>query len=311
MLDLKKIDYNNIILEFTSIPISRKELIEKCVKKLALPNEVLKDTRPGGNLNKIKCQFGRAVSVLLRSGILVQTEDVLKYNGESTDKKTIVEKVKRDIEIEKIIFDLLAESEYKKKDLLDSVAEKLKNDTPKNVIKSDVGRIISNAVKNGRILKESDIYRLPIEEADMLVDKSARAFAMLTDEELVDKTVLMFDKWFKFKGYDVTESQNIDGPQDGGIDGIIKAVDGLKYPETILIQVKNLHNSEKNVRLCEVREFCGVVSAKQEATKGIFVTNGKYHKDTIKFAKSFKTKYFVLIDGEQWLKLANECEFEI
>lgn len=311
MQDLNDEEVKNIIAEFTSVPISRKELIKKCIDKLGLSKKVLKDTRPGGELNKIKCQFGRAVSALLRNGSLIQTEDVLKYNGEKTDKKAIVEKVKRDIEIEKIIFDLLAESEYKKKDLLDSVAEELKNDTPKNVIKSDVGRIISNAVKNGQILKEGDIYRLPIEEAETLADKNARVFATLSDEELVDKTVLMFDKWFRFKGYDVTESQNIDGTHDGGIDGIIKAVDGLKYPETILIQVKNLHNSEKNVRLCEVREFCGVLSAKQEATKGIFVTNAKYNQETKKFAKSFKTKYFVLVDGEQWLKLANECDFEI
>lgn len=100
MQELNKEKVKNIILEFTSIPIFRKELIEKYIKKFSLPNEILKDTRPGGDLNKIKCQFGNAVTELLNSGILIQTEDVLKYNGEKTDKKIIIEKVKLDTEIE-------------------------------------------------------------------------------------------------------------------------------------------------------------------------------------------------------------------
>lgn len=314
MQELNNEEVKNIIAEFTSVPISRKGLIKKCIDKLDLSKKILKDNRPGGDLNKIKCQFGNAVSDLLRSGILIQTEDVLKYSGEKTDKKTIVENVKRDIEIEKIIFELLAKDEYKRKDLLNGIVNELKTDTPKNVIKSDAGRLLDKAVKNNAVLNNGNTYRLPVEEktpAETPADKNARIFATLSDEELVDKTILMFEKWFEYKGYDVAESQNTDGPKDGGIDGIIKAVDGLDYSETILIQVKNLHNAEKNVKLCEVKEFCGVVSAKQEATKGIFVTNGKYHNDTIKFAKSFKTKYFVLVDGEQWLKLANECKFEV
>ena len=314
MQELNNEEVKNIIAEFTSVPISRKGLIKKCIDKLDLSKKILKDNRPGGDLNKIKCQFGNAVSDLLRSGILIQTEDVLKYSGEKTDKKTIVENVKRDIEIEKIIFELLAKDEYKRKDLLNGIVNELKTDTPKNVIKSDAGRLLDKAVKNNAVLNNGNTYRLPVEEktpAETPADKNARIFSTLSDEELVDKTVLMFVKWFEYKGYDVAESQNTDGPKDGGIDGIIKAVDGLNYSETILIQVKNLHNAEKNVKLCEVKEFCGVVSAKQEATKGIFVTNGKYHNDTIKFAKSFKTKYFVLVDGEQWLKLANECKFEV
>ncbi|MBD5413606.1 MAG: restriction endonuclease [Treponema sp.] len=314
MQELKEEEVKNIIAEFTSVSISRKELIKKCIDKLDLSKKILKDNRPGGDLNKIKCQFGNAVSDLLRSGILIQTEDVLKYSGEKTDKKTIVENVKRDIEIEKIIFELLAKDEYKRKDLLNGIVNELKTDTPKNIIKSDAGRLLDKAVKNNAVLNNGNTYRLPVEEktpAETPADKNVRIFSTLSDEELVDKTVLMFVKWFEYKGYDVAESQNTDGPKDGGIDGIIKAVDGLDYSEMILIQVKNLHNTEKNVKLCDVREFCGVFSAKQEATKGIFVTNGKYHRDTIKFAKSFKTKYFVLVDGEQWLKLANECKFEI
>lgn len=71
MQELNKEKVKNIILEFTSIPISRKELIEKCIKKLSLPNEILKDTHPGGDLNKIKCQLGNAVTELLNSGILI------------------------------------------------------------------------------------------------------------------------------------------------------------------------------------------------------------------------------------------------
>ncbi|MDE6245637.1 MAG: restriction endonuclease [Treponemataceae bacterium] len=315
MQELKEEEVKNIIAEFTSVSISRKELIKKCIDKLGLSKKILKDNRPGGDLNKIKCQFGNAVTELLKGGILIQDEEKLRYNGEKTDKKTIIENVKRDIEIEKIIFDLLLKSEYKRKDLLNGVANKLGTDFDKNVIKSIAGRLLNKAVENNAVVKkDKDTYCLLVEEKPLVEtceEKNARIFATLSDEELVDKTILMFEKWFGYMGYSVKESRNTDGPMDGGVDGIIKAVDGLDYSEMILIQVKNLHNTEKNVKLCDVREFCGVFSAKQEATKGIFVTNGKYHRDTIKFAKSFKTKYFVLVDGEQWLKLANECKFEV
>lgn len=195
MQELNKEEVKNIIAEFTSDSISRKELIGKCIRKLNLPNKILKDTRPGGDLNKIKCQFGNAVTELLRSGILTQTDDVLKYNGEKTDKKTIVENVKRDIEIEKIIFELLTKDEYKRKDLLNNIVNELKTDTPENVIKSDAGRLLDKAVKNNAVLNNGNMYRLPVEEkipTETLADKNARLFATLSDEELVDKTVLMF-----------------------------------------------------------------------------------------------------------------------
>lgn len=314
MIDLQNEEVKNIIAEFASAPISRKNLIKNCLDKLELSAEVLKDTRPGGTLNKIKCTFGNAVTDLLRSGILIQNEDKLQYNGERTDKKTTVENVKRDIKIEKILFELLARQAYTRKDLLNCVVDNFDGETEKNDIKSDAGRLLNKAVENERILENGDLYSLPVVEkyeSETTVEKNKRLFATLSDEELVDKTVSMLVEWFKFKGYSITDSQNIDGPQDGGVDGIIKAKDGLNYQETILIQVKNLHNSEKNVKLCEVREFCGVISAKQEATKGIFVTNGKYHNETKKFANNFKYKYFVLIDGELWLNLANECGFVI
>lgn len=315
MTELTNEKIKNIIAELTISPIARKELIKKCVGKLDLPKKVLTDKHPGGELNKIKCQFGNALTELINSGILVQKDNIVQARrDDKSSKKTAVDDIKRDIAIEKIIFDLLSARQLTRKQLLEEVVRLLDSDVGENAIKGDTGRIVDKAVKNGLIINKDKIYSLLSENlnnAETTKEKNARLFGKLSDEELVDKTIGMFEKWYEFKGYKVTQALNIDGSNDGGVDGIIKAEDGLGFTETILFQVKNLHDAKKNVKLCEVQEFCGVLAAHKEGTKGIFVTNAKYHADTEKFAKSFKTKYFVLIDGEKWLKLASECGFSL
>ena len=270
----------NIIAELTATPIARKELIKKCLDKLNLPAEILKDRQPGAQLNKIKCQFGNAVTELLNSGILIQKDDMLQSRQDgNSDKTTVVANVKRDIEIEKIIYDILSEKQMDRKCLLAEVVRIFNSsDLDKNAVRGDAGRIIDGAVKNKALVKTGNLYGKPAEnisDNETLEQKNKRLFKKISDEELVDKTILMLKEWYSFKGFKVKEALNTDGPQDNGIDGILKLVDGLEYTETILIQVKNLHNAERNVKLCEVREFGGVLAADKDATKGLFVTRDR------------------------------------
>lgn len=341
-----------IIAELLSEPIRRKVLIEKCIEKLKLPADIVKDRRPDQPYNKTKCIFGHAMTELLNSGILTQNDGIVSY-PERLDKKTAAESVKRDIQIDKTIRSLLSKRAYTRKELLAAVASELKADKDfVKVVKADAGRLLNEAIKCGEVLKTEGNYSLPAPvdeppkpaqqapaqaskptkqqpsktapkpaqsakvQPKMTEDKGAKrknAVENLTisDEEFVDKTVLMLETWYKSKGYTKLESKNIDGPDDGGIDGVIKGNDGMGYPHKILIQVKNAHDNKKRAKIVDVRAFCGVVAADNDATMGLFVTSGKFTSETEKLVKNYKVKYFKLIDGALWLKLANECGFKV
>ncbi len=51
-------------------------------------------------------------------------------------------------------------------------------------------------------------------------------------------------------------------------------------------------------------------AADNEATKGIFMSNKKFHSESERFVKKL-TKYFILIDVNKWVQLANDCEYDI
>lgn len=310
-----KEEAKNIVVECVGTPIDRKDLIEKCVKYLKLPDEILKDKKPGGILNKNKCLFGLAITELIKVGILILEDNLIKLKDSENSGEIKVEKAKRDIKIEAIIFDILKNQKLGKKELLREVVKKYKetqDEIKDSVVKADAGRLLSTAVKNSKIIKTQDelyaLFEEPVSET--AAAKNERLLNDIGDEELVDQTVLMLDKWYgDVAGYTVLQSENIDGPDDGGIDGIIKCTDKMNASEKIIIQVKKINRKGKFVPLCEIREFYGVFATEKDATRALFVTNGKYYKDTKNFIN--KTKYFTLIDGKRWLELAEQCQFEL
>lgn len=305
---IKVEDAKRIIIENTQKPVKREKLIEMCVKTQNLTAEELADKTSGHILNVVKCRFGEAIQQLLNSGILKEDEskNLVCKNGENA-----VEQVERDKLIADFILKQLKKETLTKKQILEKVAKKLvKQGIKEQHAKSDAGRILSSLASEEKIAQTDGVYSLYVPE-EGLNESNKRLLASLSDEALVEQSVLMLSKWFSQNGYAVTDSKNTDGPNDGGIDGKITARDGLGYEEVIAMQVKNMHKSSLTVKLCDVREFCGVLSAESEITKGVFVTSGKFHAETERFAKKFKTKYFMLIDGNKWLNLAEQCEYKI
>lgn len=299
-----------IIAKLLTEPIERKILFERCIKTLKLPPSVVKDRRPDQQFNKTKCMFGHALTELLNSGILVQKNGIVEYR-EKLDKKSTAESVKRDIQIDEAIRKLLADKSYTRKELLEAVAGALKL-YKAAVVKADAGRLLNEAVKNNDIVKSGDKYSLKQEKPMQTAAERKRWLCTnLSDVEFVDKTVQMLEAWYKSKGYTKLESKNIDGPDDGGIDGIIRGVDGMEYATKVIVQVKHKHNAQKPVDIVDVCQFCWVAASDVDATMALFVTSGKFDSDTKKFVKSYKSKYFKLIDGALWLKLADECGFQL
>ncbi len=190
------------------------------------------------------------------------------------------------------------------------IEESVSLETSKHVIRTIAGQILKELIKNKVIIRNDGYYILPNETEKSLEERNKQAFNMLSDEELVNQTVRMLAQWYEFNKYEVVEKLNIDGPQDGGIDGIIKMKDGMGYNEKVIIQVKNIHKESRSVPVKEIREFYGVYAADNEATKGIFVSNKKFHSESEKFVKKL-SKYFILIDGNKWVQLANDCGYDI
>ncbi|MBD5131148.1 MAG: restriction endonuclease [Clostridiales bacterium] len=301
-----------LIVKFASKPVLRKELVEKCIADYAasggLTNEELADKTSGAPLNIVKCRLGDAIEQLLQNNTLEQNSD---KKLSCRDPEADID-IDRDEIIENCIFEILNETEVAKKSMLGMIIERTRAalNVTTDVIKSDAGRILSGLVKNNQIVISNNKYAKvkPPETPD---EKNRRLLDEISDEALVDHSVAMLKQWYEKIGFTEVVGLNTDGPNDGGIDGRLTAVDPLGFKETVILQVKNYHNPKKQVPECEVREFCGVLTAESEATKGLFVTSRKYHNNSVKFAKKYKQKYLVLIDGEKWLELAKQCEYVI
>ena len=287
-----------IIPEVLTEPMHRKALVERGVKKYfadkKLPSELLKDHHPKHFYNKTKCRIGNAVSALINAKTLTQDDkNIVWYSENVTDKqvKVTIENVKqviqRDDHINNVIIGLFGgRRTFSRKELLDAVVSTLKADAEfvraakigkKNfatVIKADAGRLLNAAVENGEILLKNNVYALPV--AETLEERNERLFKAINDHGvLLNQTLAMLKRWYEQKGYDIEYAKDTDTSNDGGIDGVIKCKDGMDYSHKIILQIKCFEKIGKNAREKDVREFCGVVAADNDATKGLFVVNGK------------------------------------
>ncbi len=300
-----------IILNFNKKYILRKLLIDKCIEGLKLSKKELADKSPRGVLNVSKCRFGNAIDLMISGGYFSQDENKILCKLKEEKTEVTVENVKRDNKIEKIILDCLSKKPCKKQEIFSTVASQIvSKDKEVNlqVARADTGRVIAELKKAGKLQEKNSVLSLPTKKQEAPVDIK-KVFEGLSDEELVDHSVALLEKWFSAHGYKEVVAENTDGPNDNGIDGVINCKDSLGYHETVILQVKHIAKKEKYVPLCEVREFLGVLAAHPTALKGIFVTNAKYHKDTVKFVNSYKSKYFLLLDGKELLNLAKGCGY--
>lgn len=330
-----------IVPEVLTEPTYRKALAELGAKKYhsdkKLPADLLKDSNPKHWYNKTKCRFGNAVSALINAKTLTQDDKGIVWYSESVTEanvKNAAENVEATIENVKQVIQrddtidgaikklLLGERKYSRTELLSAVVASLKADEDfvraakigrkkfVTVIKADAGRLLNAAVENGEIIFKDNLYALPA--AETLEERNERLFKAINDHGvLLNQTLAMLKMWYESKGYTIEYAKNTDTSSDGGIDGVIKCKDGMDYQHRIILQIKCFEKFGKLAREKDVREFCGVTAADNEATKGLFVVNGRYDQNTKNLVKNYKVKYFKLIDGRMWLKLANECGYDL
>ena len=284
-----------------------KQLIDACIKTQGLGAEERRNNAPGAPLIVYKCRFGEAISKLLRSGYLVK-DDEGRVSVANKPTEEILKDANRDEAIEKIIKETISAGDKAKRELFGAVSQRYKatdKAAKRIVVNADAGRILKRLVDSGEINKKGSVFSIKKKLTER--EKLNR----LNPQSLVVATVEMLTEFYK-KAHDmkIVVSKATDGPADGGIDGVIEYENKMGYREKAILQVKCcLDNKEKYVKQCEIREFQGVFSVTPDATTAIFVTNGKYHKDTEKFVRSCKR--FILIDGEKWCQVAEKCGYKI
>lgn len=89
---------------------------------------------------------------------------------------------------------------------------------------------------------------------------------------------------------------------DEGIDGIIKE-DKLGF-DMIYIQAKRW-NKDSTIGRPEIQKFVGALVGKG-ASKGVFITTGKFSKGAVDYSKTQHSTKIVLIDGEELARLMIE-----
>lgn len=300
------------VVKLCSTPIERRDLIQKCLDELNLSNEIKKDTRPGGILNKQTCQFGNAIHELIKSKVLKQDENkIIACVEQETNVEQIVTGIQRDEKIQNRILELLQSKPMTKKELFEDISILLKGyNLHQTAVRGDTGRILSVLVKDGEISLNNGTYEIKEKIDDD--EENKKLLMQISDEELVYHTVLMLERYYKEKNSNCPiTAKNTDGAGDNGIDGVITIEDDLGV-DKIVLQVKNKQEKEKTIPQRQIKEFAGTL-ALNDAKHGIFITSAKYTTDTKKYAKEFseRVKRLDLIDGEKWLELAKIIGYSI
>lgn len=297
--------------------VHKTKLVEEFIKSKNLSKDELSDRKPGGTINKLSCDFYTALQRLSDGGCISAGEaGLIKFvKDEEPDN------IDRAIALEGILRSVTAENTFNKDRLLDAVTDKYfkfsKDTDSKFKIRAFAGNILKKLVDGKVIPKNDDVYGT---EAPAISDRDknkADIAAMKCNTYLfVSHTVNMLSKFMKeCCNYDDLQSEIIDRtPKDDGADGLLCYRDKFGRLIKVIVQVKHRDNSKKlhkQEQVGEVREFAGVLASKQDVLQGIFVTNISYSEHAKKFAEEYKLKYFLLVDGEKWLDLAEQCGYVI
>ena len=101
-------DAKELVLQSLSKPLARRQLITKCVESLDFPSEVLKNKSPDSAVNYARGVLGQAIEQLKRNGYLQQDDNGIVSLASSKQPAQVVDEVKRDTKIEKILLNLLS-----------------------------------------------------------------------------------------------------------------------------------------------------------------------------------------------------------
>ncbi len=259
----------------------RKLLIERSLTRYGYSAAELKDRSCESLNTKLKSLTGVVLNEMLAAGSLVTTED-----GRLAPPKPVQE--------QKSGLTRTQRRRAQRKRAAERAAKAPKYpDSP-------LGRTLESADKKfqeykaGKLQKDKYLASLRRSLSRAISEAGGEFF-----EELSMKLLLAV------YGSTVKRNELTAGPDDNGIDGKLYIEDPAGFKELIFFQSKTKLNEKAYVSVKVVREFLGVMVA-WGATKGILITNSRFHRETRTFAA--KRAELLLIDCTTLLDMmfANE-----
>ena len=305
--------YRIIVDLLENAPLPRQGLVEKCILKLGLTADELRDKSLGSVQNNLRSRVGIVINEMHVRG-LITLDDGGRYYLVSA--RPVIIRIER---CETEILKALAKQPMSKpalKNILKNVFGTDKTATTKDddTLATYMGQILKRFIAEGAIVIEEGRYKLSpkltarAEDISALLTLKSDFLARLHSkggEFFENYFMTLLKKYSEKHGKKVLECYVTGGSDDGGIDGVMKTEDSLGFREVTMVQTKNRIDIPSET---DVRGFYGAVCAKR-GTRGIYATTSDFHSGAKKFLDALDD--CIGINGEKIFAMAIECSYGI
>ena len=310
-------EYSNIFHSVLKLldgkALSRTEIIDGVLAGYKLTKRELEDFSINGRRFNLRSSIGTVLSDMEKKGIVANDEDGLFVR---TEEKIIAIQIE---ECEAEIIRLVTEAPKTKQEIKDSLVTYFGTDTTPS-IKDDnrlftyMGQILKRLVTEDVFEYDGAVYSTKperiayISDRRALLDLKASFLARIHSHggEFFERYFLnLLKRYLVHCDKTVTEAYVTGGPDDGGIDCILKTVDSLGFRETIMVQTKNRLETTNETA---VRGFYGAVCARQ-GSRGVFATISDFHPAATELLDSIDN--CVGVNGDKIFSMACDTSYGI
>ncbi len=278
----------------------------------SLYGDSVKNDGSVGTFTEVRGLVGSVISQMKNDGVIIDDGGIYTL-GTSTPMALKM------VECEKQILDLLAVSPKNKQQIRSHLerlygTKKTRTDTDDRMLYDYIGQILRRMQAEHTIRIEEGKYTLCETTQAKLDDIGSmlelkNAFILKVHRgggEFFEHYILtLLSRYLEKYGTKITEARTTGGSADGGIDGIIEAVDPLGFRETIMVQAKNRTDMTTETT---VRSFYGALCA-SGGTRGIFACMSDFHASAKLFLSGVDN--CIGISGDDIFRMACECMYGI
>ncbi len=305
--------YRTVVDLLESTPLPRAGLIEKCISKIGLSQEELKDRSVGSVQNNLRSRIGAVINEM-HARNLINLDEFGRYFLVSA--RPVIIRIER---CESEILKALTKASLTKAELRDRLkavfgTDKTATTRDDDTLSTYMGQLLKRFIGEGVVILEDGLYKL----SPKLTASADNINALLTLKsdflaKLHAKGGEFFENYFMtlLKKYSIKHGKKVlecyvtGGSEDGGIDGVMKTEDSLGFRELTMVQTKNRVDIPSET---DVRGFYGAVCAKR-GTRGIYATISDFHTGAKEFIDSLDD--LVGINGDKIFAMAIECSYGI
>lgn len=294
-------------------PLSRKELIDECLKRLGAVKDSSHNLSIGSPTLSARSELGESINEM-HSSFLIGIDSKGRYFL-NTSRPVII----RIEKCEKEIIKALSERPHDQKELrarLTNIfgADKTVTRKDDDILSTYVGQLLKKLLTYGAINNSNGVYSLS-EKVSANKDNVNEMMSLKSEfiEALHSKGGEFFENYFmtllskhsKKQNKKVLECYVTGGSLDGGIDGVMKTEDSLGFIEITMVQTKNRLEIATET---DVRGFYGAVCAKR-GTRGIYAISSDFHPAAKTFLESLDD--CIGVNGDKIFSMAIECLYGI